>query len=167
MERARALRSMAEYRTGSADQAPSPFETEMARKRLAAFLAKNGLVHADLDQNVRAAAWPGPDGDRDWTVPKPHERRVVHRMEGFTSPGGRARAWCRCGYGAKPRADREQALSALRAEHPSDPPVCCLCGRDYTDSGWMSIRDGLQVLVDNRDGEFMCCDDFTSCTARF
>lgn len=165
--RARALRTVAQYQPGSASQMASPFEAGMARTRLNTFLTRHGLTDADLDQDRRVlTTWPGFDGD--WRMPEPRPKHVVHRMEGFTPSGTKWQAWCRCGHGSTPRANRDRALEALRTGHSTEPPVCCLCGKDYTDTGWMGIRHSLRVLVDTLNGnEFMCCDDIIHCKAQF
>jgi hypothetical protein len=83
----------------------------------------------------------------------------VHLMDGFAPSGKRVRAVCSCGYATTPRADQNRALTALLSEHGYTRPVCALCGRDYEGLSWQQIRDGLAVLNDRLDGEFLACRD--------
>lgn len=54
----------------------------------------------------------------------------MHMRDGYGEVGSRHRAYCSCGYSTTPRVSRQRAADALVAEHPMDPPVCVLCGRD-------------------------------------
>jgi hypothetical protein len=88
-----------------------------------------------------------------------YDQRKVHLMAGFAPSGHRVRAVCSCGEATTPRASQARALAALLAEHGTTRPRCALCGRDYEGLSWQRIRDGLVVLDDRLDGEFLACRD--------
>jgi hypothetical protein len=85
--------------------------------------------------------------------------RRVHLMAGFAPSGRRVRAVCSCGEATTPRSSEARALAALLAEHGTTRAQCALCGRDYQGQSWQQIRDGLVVLDDRLDGEFLACRD--------
>ncbi|MEU7802556.1 hypothetical protein AB0B10_25180 [Micromonospora arborensis] len=90
---------------------------------------------------------------------------LMHLVDGFLPIGGRVRATCSCGHTTTPRVDETRALAALRADHELSPPICALCGHDYTGRSWYQLRTvDLRILTDSTNGQFLACRDLpTSC----
>ncbi|TKG61527.1 DUF2786 domain-containing protein [Prauserella endophytica] len=99
--------------------------------------------------------------------PRSIEPVVVHWMSGLTPAGTRYRAWCRCGFGTTPRANRDRAHRALADSHRLDGAECMLCGVIYADTDWINFRRFLQVLTDPMTGdEYAMCINPSTCRAR-
>jgi hypothetical protein len=90
----------------------------------------------------------------------PDTGHTVHLPWGYVpSSRQRVRAFCSCGWGTTPRADRGRALDALITEHGYTAPVCALCDTDFLAEGhsWDDIRNrDLEILLDGSN-QFLAC----------
>jgi hypothetical protein len=93
----------------------------------------------------------------------------VHMHNGYLpATAKKNRACCSCGYTTGPYPTAEEARHALLGEHPTDPPVCRLCGAARWDTDPLSGRwVDLEILTVSPDDQILaCCTDMKQCRDR-